>query len=243
VAIISDIHGNLVALRAAFSDIESRKVSRVVCLGDVAAVGPQPKETIEFLRKANCACVMGNTDEALAKDLPEVFGTGTPEERKKLEELDGWTRKELTNFHRRYLSTLKPTLEVRFGSTWRLLCYHGSPNSNRDGIFPTLSDEELTHRLGEYKANVFAGGHTHAQMLRRFLNSLVINPGSVGLPFQKEPSGKIRNPAIAEYAIASFSERTVSVELLSVPYSVTELRRAAKNSGMPDPNWYLSDWY
>jgi len=65
VAVISDIHGNLVALKAAVSDIETRKVSRIVCLGDVVATGPQPTEVIEFLQRLACPYVMGNTDETL----------------------------------------------------------------------------------------------------------------------------------------------------------------------------------
>jgi putative phosphoesterase len=243
IAIISDIHGNFVALKAALSDIKGRKAGRIVCLGDVAATGPQPVEVIEHLRKMRCACVMGNTDETLAKDLPSKLGSAMSEEdRERLEALDLWARKKLTKSHRRYLSTFKPMLEVHFGPDQSLLCYHGSPSSNRDEIMPTTPNEEVAHRLEGHRANVFAGGHTHTQMFRRFLSSLVINPGSVGLPFQIESSGKVRNPSIAEYAVVSSSDGVLSVELVSVRYSLSELRRAVHKSGMPDPDWWLSDW-
>jgi predicted phosphodiesterase len=243
-AIISDIHGNFVALKAALSDIKGRKASQIICLGDVAATGPQPAEVIGHLRKMRCPCVMGNTDEKLAKDLPSKFAHAgvSEEDRKRQEALDAWTRKNLTKSHRHYLSTFKPTLEVHLGPDQSLLCYHGSPSSNRDEIMPTTPNEELTRQLEGQRANVFAGAHTHIQMFRPFLNSLLINPGSVGWPFRIESSGNIRYPSIAEYAIVSSSSGTLSVELVSVQYSLSELRRAVRTSGMPNPDWWLSDW-
>jgi len=114
IAIISDIHGNFVALKTALSDIKGRKVSRIACLGDVAATGPQPAEVIEHLRRMRCPCVMGNTDETLASDLPSKFAHAgiSEEDRERLEALDLWTRKRLTKSHRRYLSTFKPMLKA-----------------------------------------------------------------------------------------------------------------------------------
>jgi hypothetical protein len=187
---------------------------------------------------------MGNTDETLAKDLASKFASAgiSKEDRERLEALDLWTRKKLTKSHRRYLSAFKPMLEVHYGSDESLMCYHGSPSSNRDEIIPTTSNEELARRLEGYRANVFAGGHTHIQMFRRFLSSLVINPGSVGLPFQIQSSGKVRNPSMTEYAIVNSSDGALSVELVSIQYSPSDLRRAVRDSGMPDPDWWLSDW-
>lgn len=62
VALISDIHGNAVALEAALAAIEEEGVDRVVCLGDVAATGAQPRQVIRRLRELGCPVVMGNTD-------------------------------------------------------------------------------------------------------------------------------------------------------------------------------------
>lgn len=57
-----------------------------------------------------------------------------------------------------------------------------------------------------------------------------------------ESSGKMRNPSMTEYAVVSSSDGALSVELVSVQYSLSELRRAVRNSGMPDPDWWLTDW-
>jgi predicted phosphodiesterase len=72
-AVISDVHGNLIALEAVLADIKTQSVDEIVCLGDIAGYGPQPKECIDLVR-ANCAwSLRGNHDEALFTD-PVDFG-------------------------------------------------------------------------------------------------------------------------------------------------------------------------
>lgn len=244
VAILSDIHGNLVALNAILSDLQRRKVERVLYLGDAAATGPQPREVIELLQKKEWPCVMGNADYTLAKNVPPEFVefVGPEEDKRRLREMDEWTRKQLNESHRKYLSTFKPAITFTAESGSIFVCYHGSPRSNHEGILAATSDDELAKYLEGQKADIFAGGHTHTQMFRRFRSSIVLNPGSIGLPFEKDSTGRIRNPARAEYAIVSH-DKSLGVELLSVPYSLRHLKVAVRSSGLPNPDWWLSDWY
>jgi predicted phosphodiesterase len=62
VALISDIHGNLISLEAVLADIARKKVDQIVCLGDVSTLGPQPGEVLARLKTIECLCVMGNHD-------------------------------------------------------------------------------------------------------------------------------------------------------------------------------------
>jgi predicted phosphodiesterase len=59
VALISDIHGNLVSLEAVLADIDREGVDQIVCLGDVAGLGPQPREILARLQALGCICIMG----------------------------------------------------------------------------------------------------------------------------------------------------------------------------------------
>lgn len=70
IALISDIHGNTVALDAVLASLEQRPVDRVVCLGDVATTGPQPREALAVLQALACPMVMGNTDAWLLNPEP-----------------------------------------------------------------------------------------------------------------------------------------------------------------------------
>ena len=90
---------------------------------------------------------------------------------------------------------------------------------------------------------IFAGGHTHVQFFRRFRGSAIINPGSVGLPLERTPSGRILNPAHAEYAIVNSADGVLDVELLTVPYPLSALKKAVRESGMPGPDSWLSSWH
>ena len=247
VGILSDIHGNLVALEAGLSDLRRRKVEHVLCLGDVAATGPQPCEVIELLKPLKWSCVLGNSDETLARDIADIppakeWEQLPGEDRRRLQQLDEWTRKQLSKSHRAYLSTFKRTIAFNPGEGPSFLCYHGSPKSNRDRIEATTPDDALTKYLQGYEVDIFAGGHTHTQLFRRFRDSIIVNPGSVGLPFQVDPSGRVRNPTRADYAVVSLTGKSFGLEFLSVPYSRAELEAAVRDGGLPNPDWWLSDW-
>jgi putative phosphoesterase len=240
-AIISDIHGNLVALEAVLSALRRRKVNQIVCLGDIAATGPQPSEVIEFLQPLKWPCVMGNTDEALAMNVPEEPDEASEEDKRRSRELDEWTRKQLTKSHRDYLRTFKSTISISPKNGPRFLGYHGSPRSNRQEIESTISEDELAKALQNHDADIFGGGHTHCQMFRRFKRSIVMNPGSVGLPLREDPIWRARNSTRAEYAIANFTGRLFSLELLEVPYYRRDLEAAVRESGLPNSEWWLSN--
>lgn len=239
IAILSDIHGNLIALQSILPKI--KKVDHIVCLGDVAAVGPQPHETIVFLRRVRWPCVLGNADEALTKSHPESYENIPEGERQKMIALDAWTRSELDEADRRFLARFKPTIKVK-GRKEVLLCYHGSPRSNTEQILPTTPEDELAKIFAGSNALVYAGGHTHSQMVRKFGASLIINPGSVGLPFFRNPDGKAVNPAWAEYGVLTTSGDDLKVELRRERYSKQDLNEVVMKSGMPDPRWWLNDW-
>jgi len=245
VAIVSDIHGNMVALEAVVSDMEKRGgADRTYCLGDVAAVGPQPAEVVTFLRKEKWPCVMGNCDEALANSVPQTYDEtdASIDEKARMIALDRWTVSKLSVTDRRFLATFKPTIEARVSKA-SLLCYHGSPRSNREGMTATTPDEALSEILKGRDFSIFAGGHTHAQMFRKLGGAIVMNPGSVGMPYVKDSAGRFTNPSWAEYAMLDVDAQDVRVELCRVKYDLAALEKAVRVSGLPKPEWWLQDWF
>jgi putative phosphoesterase len=229
-ALIADIHGNLVALRAVVADLTARAADRVVCLGDVAATGPQPAEAIEAIDQLGCDVVLGNTDEWLLEPTDEAI---EDDDTRRIVEIDLWAREQLTSAHLAALGRYRPRVELA-----GILCYHGSPRSNTEALLPTTPDPELGHMLAGYTAPVLAGGHTHMAMLRRFRESVVINPGSVGMPFEQTAAGTFRNPPWAEYAIVEGG----AIEFHRVPVDVGAVTETALASGMPNAGWWVKDW-
>ena len=229
-ALIADIHGNLVALDAVLGDIGRRSADRVVCLGDVAATGPQPRQAIERMAELGCDVVMGNTDEWLIEPRDESI---EDDDTRRIVEIDLWAHEQLGEHHLDRLRDYQPLLELD-----GLLCYHGSPRSNTDVLLPITPEAELAAMLDGHDEAIMAGGHTHMPMLRRHGPSLIVNPGSVGMPFEHASEGTFRNPPWAEYAIAGSGE----VEFHRVPLDVGAVTGAALKSGMPNAGWWVKDW-
>jgi predicted phosphodiesterase len=229
-ALIADIHGNFISLQAVLADAGRRGADRIVCLGDVAATGPQPLEAIEAIAALGCDVVQGNTDAWLLEPTDEEV---QDDDTRRILEIDLWVHDQLRPHHLDILREYVPV--VTLGD---LVCYHGSPRANDDAILPTTPDAELARMLDGHTAQVLAGGHTHLAMLRRHGQSLVINPGSVGVPFEQLPDAGFRNPPWAEYAIVDEGD----VEFHRVPVDVGAVTEAALASGMPNGGWWVRDW-
>jgi len=240
VALISDIHGNCVALEAVLADIERAGVDQVVCLGDVAATGPQPHAVIERLRATGCPVVMGNADVWLLN--PQLSET-EDEATRQIEEIDLWCAAQLSENDLAYIRAFQSTVGVSLDHSTKLLCFHGSPRSNTEVIEATTSEDVLAEMFSGYYALVMAGGHTHVQMLRRYGEAFVLNPGSIGLPFErKRLSEDVYNPPWAEYALVGWESASLSIQLKRVPLDITAVTRAALESGMPHAEVWVKDW-
>jgi putative phosphoesterase len=213
VALISDLHGNIVALRAVLEHIERARVDRIVCLGDVATLGPAPAQVLETLARLGCSCIVGNHDAFLLDPALIHRYTESP---LIVAAVDA-CRAGLSAAHLDFVRTFAPTLDIDMdGSTLGL--FHGSPRSHMEDLLATTPPNELDQALGEGRATVMAGGHTHVQMLRQHRGTLLVNPGSLGLPFETYVSGG--PPTIlahAEYATVESVRGAVSVTLHRVP--------------------------
>jgi putative phosphoesterase len=240
VALISDIHGNAVALEAVLADIARRRVDEIVCLGDVAAGGPQPGETLARLRALGCAVVRGNADEWLLGMIPLEQG----EDAHRLRKIVEWARGQLSDADLAYLESFMPTIERELGEPRRLLCFHGSPRANSDRLLATTPEQELAHMFAGAAADVLAGGHTHLQLARPVGITFLVNPGSVGLPLDASASASSfpcqpRLPRFAEYALVEAGAE-IAVDLRRAPIDVDALESAGRVSGMPYPDWWAA---
>ncbi len=196
IALIADIHGNLTALEAVLDALRAEPTDRIVCLGDVAATGPQPREVVRRLHGLGCPVVMGNADAQLL-DVPPPAAE-TDEDARRITDIDRWCAAQLDDADRALLGSFQPNVEISLGEERRLLCCHGSPRSYDDVIMATTSDNELDGMIAGHDATIIAGGHTHVRMLRAYRGREIVNPGSVGLAYQFFPDGSVRVPPWAD---------------------------------------------
>ena len=236
VGLISDIHGNRLALDAVLAEIERAGVDQIVCLGDVA-VGPQPTEALAGVRELGCPVVMGNWDACFLEGMPDA----TDEVSLKLVETAEWWAQFLSDEDREFMRSFQPMLELDLGGQDALL-FHGSPRSYDDWIFSTTPDQELRGMLGDHSEPVLVGGHTHLQLVRRFEKSILVNPGSVGLPFVEWWPRPVRIAPWAEYGIISSLDGRLEVELRRTTFDVEAFLRQSRASGMPHADWWAECW-
>jgi len=236
VGLISDIHGNRPALDAVLAELEREGVDRYVCLGDVA-VGPQPEEALAGIRELGCPVVMGNWDAAFLNGMPEM----KDEVGRMLVETAEWWASKLSTEERDFMKSFLPTLELDLDGQ-KALCFHGSPNPYDHWIFATTPDEELRPMLDGFNQPVLIGGHTHLQMLRRYEDSVLVNPGSVGLPFREWWPRPIRISPWAEYGVIQGDNGRLSLDLRRTAYDVDAFLELSLTSGMPHAEWWADCW-
>jgi putative phosphoesterase len=176
IAIVSDIHGNLMALDAVMTDIESQEVDQVWCGGDVAWGGPWPTECIERVRAAGWPTVRGNCDVWITGD-PQTLTS--EEQRREVREIAD--AHDISDEDAHWLANL-PIGHTGAGS---ILLVHGTPESPFEAPLPDAPAAEFAPYEG--RANIVVYGHVHESFVRRLADgTIVCNAGSVGMPMDGE---------------------------------------------------------
>jgi len=179
IAVLSDIHAVVPALRAVLAEPDVAGAERIVLTGDIAA-GPQPVETLTLLQNMGdqIVWVRGNAERELV-NLARGGTTSIPDP------IAPWAAAQLTEEHVAFLDALPHpvTLDVKgFGPV--LFC-HGSP---RDDDEVVLVDTRLERWAEAFQAvpddvRTVVCGHTHMPFVRLVDRRRVVNPGSVGMPY------------------------------------------------------------
>jgi putative phosphoesterase len=207
VGVISDIHGNKVALETVLEDMPP--VDALVCAGDVVGYNPWHADCVETVRETEIPTVMGNHDRAVAGGGQFAFnsmaGAGVEYARETLDEAQiAW------------LGDLPETRTVFDG---RVKLVHGHPDNPDRYTFPEQFGPQL---LGEEEVLVM--GHTHVQHHERYDDGIVMNPGSVGQPRDGDPR--------AAYAVLDLDDHSVTD--YRVTYDIERVQQAVDAAGLPD---------
>jgi putative phosphoesterase len=231
VALISDLHGNEHALSAVLADIDRRGVDLVACLGDVATLGPRPTEVLALVHERCAVRILGNHDEFLFDpELARAY-TDAPVV---LDAID-WARDAIDPALIDVVRGYARDARIALSDEVSLYLFHGTPRSNQEDLLATTAPSTLDTMLEGHHATVMACGHTHVQMLRQHTGTLIVNPGSVGMPFREVADGRVPVllPRHAEYALVEARGAAVEVSLHRVPLDLEALRASVQGSTMP----------
>jgi predicted phosphodiesterase len=235
IALISDIHANLPALRAVLAHIAGqREIAAVYHLGDLVGYAPWPNETVALLRDAGIQGIAGNYDSTVATDYKHCGCKYEDPRQEALSHLSyAWTREHVSPETRAFLGALPFRLDVRprggHAPGPRVILVHGTPTLNtlywtqdRDDAFCLKMAEQAGARAGD----VICFGHTHVPWHREVEGIHFVNTGSVGRP----KDGDWR----AGYVVLDVGEDQPRVEFVRVEYPVRETADAILASDLPD---------
>ena len=206
VLLIADIHANLEALRTVL-DVPH---DRAICLGDIVDYGPDPDKCIDLLQKKNIPTIRGNHDNAVAFKADCQCGY-------KYKHLSIATREYtwgiLDRSRIEYLQKLPLLIKEEIDGK-RLYLTHASPRSMFEYIKPETPDEDIRAMLADpmepVDAEFLIVGHSHIPMNRKLGDLIIINPGSVGQPRDRDTRA----------GCAIFDTETGGLELLRLEYDI-----------------------
>ena len=210
--ILSDVHGNLAALKAVLAEPHDA----VICLGDSVGFGPQPGSCVRRIRETGAIAVQGNHDRAIANHEPpggrepfvSLAAATTPLQHARV---DADTME--------YLDALPVSKTLDLGGTLTLLV-HATPS---DPLYRAVNPDAASWapELDKLDAKLVLVGHTHVQFDLVVGERRVVNPGSVGLPLDGDSR--------AAYALLEADTITLRRVAYNTDMTLHELAR----SGLP----------
>lgn len=239
VAVLSDIHGNLPALEAVLHEVASAGADLAVNLGDVLSGPLWPAETAARLMPLGLRTLAGNHERQVLTERPERMNAS-----------DAFTAPRLSPEQREWLAGLPATLWLADD----LFCCHGTPGDDLVYLLETVvpggpapdvpgirlaTPPEVRTRLGGLSAGLVLCGHSHVPRAVQCGSTLVVNPGSVGLPaYDDEHPFPHRVEAGSPHARWALAERDAHgawhVALRATPYDWAAASSRAAANGRPD---------
>lgn len=229
-AVLADLHSNLPALQAVLANLETWKPDTVVVAGDTINRGPRPAECLALIqerqRTQGWQVLRGNHEAYVLKFArPDAPSHGPAFE---VHRPSYWTYQRL----RREISSIQVMPEQHVfktpdGRSGKIV--HASLLGDRDGIYPETGDAELAAKIGQdcihsgQTPALFVAGHTHRGLVRRLNGTLVVNAGSVGLPFDLDTR--------SAYAQITWRQGRWRARIVRVPYDLAQAEHDFYTSG------------
>ena len=234
IALISDIHANIVALMAVLKDIEERQITKIYCLGDLTLIGSSPCEVIDLIKEKCELVIKGNCDDYAVNPYNEHTI---------------WYNKVIGNERIKFLSDL-PMYKDLYMSGSHIRMFHATKNDLNYRILDNASLEEKEKLFHDENGNIpdiVIYADIHKQYLEKIKNKTIVNIGSVGntLEISNEitPNDNMEEITQAHYCIVegivnSKERKPLSIQFVRVPYDVNKELALAKQNNVPDYEKY-----
>jgi len=224
IAVLSDIHGNLVALEAVAAEIRREKPDAVLIAGDLVLNGPDPNGCVDALRRLEsegALIVSGNTDIAVG-DFD--YGSAFPQYQDGVPDMvtaaAEWAHDELGDDQLDWLRRLPAERRMLADGDTLVLVVHASPGSQTRGFDQSLDNNVIFERAAATDARVICVGHTHLPEVRDLGFKVIVNDGSCGYVFDGDPTASWAMVTVANGEVDAVIRRT-AFDALSVANAIS----------------------
>jgi putative phosphoesterase len=228
-AILSDVHGNALALDAVRKAIRAARPDVVGVGGDLVFNGPDPAAVVDTLREMEtdgAMIISGNTDIAVADfDYAAAFPWMTDGVPDTLREAAEWAHDALGDERVAWLRRLPAERRIHAEDGTMVLLCHASPGSQTAGFDQVLDANVTLERAARTEARVIACGHTHMPEVRDLGWKLIVNDGSAGYVFDGDPT--------ASWALLDIVDGEVTTEIKRTEFDTITVANAISERGLP----------
>jgi predicted phosphodiesterase len=232
-AVISDIHGNRLALAAVLAHIAGRPdIEATYCLGDLVGYGPDPDGVIDLIRERGIPTLLGNYDDGVGRETGDCGCYYATAEAERLgAALYAYTVAAVSSDRKAFLRALPRERHIQVAGV-NIHLVHGSPRKINEYLMSDR-DERTFLRIAQAESDdVLVFGHTHQQWDREYGAVLFVAAGSVGRPKDGDPRAmytvlRVARPEGGRPASA------VAVEAVRVAYDVEATALAIEAAGLP----------
>jgi len=226
-AFISDVHGNAVALENVLADIAQKNIDKIYVLGDLCYRGPEPKRSLELIRALNTEVIKGNADEWVVRGLRK--GEVPDKAFDLMNHERDWTVSQLAPADLDYLAKLPTEINLNMDGI-AIHIFHATPDSLFEIVLPDANDETIQAKLmsANTEAQIYIYAHIHKPYIRYSKGKIVMNTGSVGLPFD--------GFALASYATLEIANGNIRSSIERVSYNIEIVAEQYRNAEYPNAN-------
>lgn len=231
IAVLSDIHGNYIALQKCIDYALDKGVEIFIFLGDYVGELAYPQKTMEIIysikEKYNCFFIKGNKEDYwLDYQANGEMGWN---------ECDSTTGSLYYTYHNliqkdlEFFRSLSHTAELKFDGFPAITICHGSPHKANEKLLP--NNEKTLAIMEENVSSYILCGHSHVQGKIEHNGKIVLNTGAVGVSLHGD--GK------AQFMILEGSEQKWNYEFISLEYDVEKVVEDLYISGLMQkaPAW------
>ena len=180
IAVLADIHGNLPALQAVAADIDRLNPDLVFVAGDFQNRGPNPREVTQFVAKSGWTLLRGNHEDYVIRQSQK---SRTQDGKDYYNLLPARWTANLTSDFVESIKQLPIATTLTGPDKLSIIIAHGSPRSNNEGFFPSTTEAKAKEMIGNNPPALLCVGHSHLPFIRQINNTLLVNVGAVGFPF------------------------------------------------------------